>query len=292
MRLSKMKIAAATLIGALSSTSAYAGAPVDWQTGFQEGVTQVMREINDLHNVLLVVITLISVFVLGLLLYTMWRFSAKRNPVPSKTTHNTLIEVVWTVVPVIILAVLLFPSLKLLYLSDTIPKADMTIKATGHQWYWSYAYPDHGNIEFDANVVDIQNPDMSKEDRMAAEKKFGANYKRLLDTDTEIVVPVNKTVRVQVTASDVLHAWAVPAFGVKIDAIPGRLNETWFKAEKTGVYYGQCSELCGSRHGFMPIKVRVVSEDDFKKWVGTQVSSREPAATARRVAGLTGKTAE
>jgi len=240
--------------------------------GFQEAATAVMRDINDFHNLLLIIITLITVFVLALLIFTMWRFSAKRNPTPSKTTHHTALEMIWTVVPVVILVVIAVPSFKLLYFSDVVPKADMTIKATGYQWYWSYEYPDHGNASFDANVVDLRDPEMSAEDRKMWKAKFGDDYKRLLDTDNSLVVPVNTTIRVQVTAGDVLHSWAVPAFGVKTDGVPGRLNETWFKAEKIGTYYGQCSELCGARHGFMPIRVDVVSKPDFEKWVKKQVA--------------------
>jgi len=260
------------LFGVLFSSNAVASYARDWQMGFQEAATAVMRDINDFHNLLLIIITLITVFVLALLVYTMWRFSAKRNPTPSKTTHHTALEMIWTVVPVVILVVIAVPSFKLLYFSDVVPKADMTIKATGYQWYWSYEYPDHGNASFDANVVDLRDPEMSDEDRNMWKAKFGDDYKRLLDTDNSLVVPVNTTVRVQVTAGDVLHSWAVPAFGVKTDGVPGRLNETWFKAEKIGTYYGQCSELCGSRHGFMPIRVEVVSKPDFEKWVKKQVA--------------------
>ena len=251
---------------------AVASAATDWQMGFQSAATAVMRDINSFHNLLLIIITLITVFVLAILVYIMWRFSAARNPVPSTTTHHTALEMIWTVVPVIILVIIVVPSFKLLYFSDVVPKADMTIKATGYQWYWSYEYPDHGNVSFDANAVDLRDPEMSAEDREKWKAKFGEDYKRLLDTDNNVVVPVNTTVRVQITAGDVLHAWAVPAFGIKTDAVPGRLNETWFKAEKVGTYYGQCSELCGARHGFMPIRVDVVTKADFEVWVKTQMA--------------------
>jgi cytochrome c oxidase subunit 2 len=242
--------------------AALAAAPEPWQLGLQEPATQIMREINSLHNALLYIITAISLFVLLLLVYVMWRFSETRNPTPSRTSHNTLVEVLWTVVPVVILVGVAVPSLKLLYHEDVVPKADMTVKAIGHQWYWSYNYPDHGGFQFDSVMV----PD----------NEIKPGMKRLLEVDSSIVVPVNATVRVQVTAEDVIHAWAVPAFGVKVDGYPGRLNETWFKAEREGVYYGQCSELCGTNHGFMPIRVDVVSKDKFDAWV----------AQARARAGL------
>jgi cytochrome c oxidase subunit 2 len=196
--------------------------------------------------------TAISVFVLGLMLYVMVRFNARANPEPSTTTHNTLVEVVWTVVPIVILVVIAIPSFRLLYFQRDIPEADMTVKAVGYQWYWGYEYPDHGDFAFDSLML-------SDEER--------GDQPRLLATDTAMVVPVDTTVRVIVTAADVLHAFAMPAFGLKMDAVPGRLNETWFKAEKTGTYYGQCSELCGIRHAFMPIRIEVVSKADFALWV-------------------------
>ena len=238
---------------ALVGTGASAGEPTPWQMGLQQAATPLMQSIDDLHDILLVICTLITLFVLGLLLYVMWRFRESRNPTPTRTTHNTLVEVLWTVIPVVILVLIAIPSFKLLYYSDTIPKADLTVKAIGHQWYWSYEYPDHGNFTFDATIL--------------ADDELKEGQPRLLEVDNRIVVPVDKVVRVQVTADDVLHAWAVPAFGVKIDGVPGRLNEVWFKAEKTGVYYGQCSELCGVNHGFMPIRVDVVTAQEFNAWI-------------------------
>ncbi|MEK9645645.1 MAG: cytochrome c oxidase subunit II [Alphaproteobacteria bacterium] len=225
-----------------------------WQTGFQPAATPLMERITDFHNLLLIVITLISLFVLALLAYVMFRFNEKANPTPTRTTHNTTIEVLWTVIPVIILLVIAIPSFKLLYYSDVIPKADMTIKATGHQWYWNYEYSDHGKFSFDSNIV--SDADLKKD------------QPRLLAVDNRIVVPVDTVVRVQVTAADVLHSWAMPSFGVKVDAVPGRLNETWFgPVKQEGVYYGQCSELCGGKHAFMPIAVEVVSKMKFDDWV-------------------------
>ena len=234
-----------------SANSSFAS--VNWQMGFNESVTTVMTDIVHLHDrILLPIIVAISVFVLFLLLYSIFKFRASKNPIPSKTSHNTFIEIMWTVIPCLILIVIAVPSFRLLYKQDIIPKADVTIKATGYQWYWGYEYPDQ-NIAFDANMIDTKN--------------LKSNQLRLLETDNHVVVPVNKVVKVLITANDVLHAWAVPSFGVKRDAVPGRINETWFKAEKEGVYYGQCSELCGSRHAFMPITVRVVSDKQYNEWL-------------------------
>ena len=222
---------AAAIFLIIAPALAGSGQPTNWQLGFQQSATPVMENITWFHDFLLIVITVITIFVLALLLIIAVRFNARSNPTPSKTTHNTLLEVVWTVVPVLILFAIVIPSFKLLFLQLNIPQADLTIKATGKQWFWTYTYPDHGKFEFDSLMVQ--------------EKDRKPDQPRLLAVDNEIVVPVNKTVRVQVIGADVIHAWAVPSFGVKIDAIPGRLNETWFKAEREGVYYGQCSELCG-----------------------------------------------
>ena len=227
---------------------ALAAQPQPWEVTLQPAASPVMENIVWFHNFLFVLITLITLFVLALLVMVVVKFNAKANPVPSKTTHNTLIEVAWTLIPVLILVGIAVPSFRLLFLQLDIPKADLTVKATGKQWYWSYSYPDNGKFEFDS--------------LMAADKQ-----PRLLGVDNEMVVPVNKVIRVQTTGADVIHAFAVPAFGIKIDSIPGRLNETWFKATKTGMYYGQCSELCGKDHAFMPIAVRVVEDQEFAAWV-------------------------
>lgn len=230
--------------------AAYAelGQPAPWEWTLQQSGSPVMDNIVWFHNFLFVLITLITLFVLALLVIVVIKFNAKANPVPSRTTHNTLIEVAWTLVPVLILVGISVPSFRLLFLELDIPKADLTVKATGKQWYWSYAYPDNGKFEFDSLMAQDKQP-------------------RLLGVDNEMVVPVDKVIRVQTTGADVIHAFALPAFGVKIDAIPGRLNETWFKATKTGMYYGQCSELCGKDHAFMPIAIRVVSDQEFASWV-------------------------
>ena len=224
------------------------GQPAEWEYKLQGSASPVMDNITWFHNFLTVLITCITLFVLVLLVLVVVKFNAKKNPVPSKTTHNTLIEVAWTIIPVLILVGIAVPSFRLLFEELDVPKADLTVKATGKQWYWTYSYPDNGKFEFDS--------------LMAADKK-----PRLLGVDNEMVVPVNKVTRVQTTGADVIHSFAVPAFGIKIDAIPGRLNETWFKATKTGMFYGQCSELCGKDHAFMPIAVRVVSDQDFAAWV-------------------------
>jgi len=229
------------------------GQPSEWQFGLQQSATPVMDYIIWFHDYLLYFITAIAGFVLVLLVTVMVRFNARANPVPSRTTHNTPIEILWTVIPVAILVAIAIPSFKLLFLQLNLPAADMTVKATGKQWYWTYSYPDNGKFEFDSLML------------KDGERKEG--QPRLLAVDNEMVVPVNKTVHVLTTGSDVIHAFAVPSFGVKIDAIPGRINETWFKATREGVYYGQCSELCGKDHAFMPIAVRVVSEQAFAAWV-------------------------
>lgn len=226
------------------------GQPEPWEWHLQGSASPVMDNIVWFHNFLFVLITLITLFVLALLVIVVVKFNARANPVPSRTTHNTLIEVAWTLVPVLILVGISVPSFRLLFLELDVPKADLTIKATGKQWYWSYAYPDNGKFEFDSLMAQDKQP-------------------RLLGVDNEMVVPVNKVIRVQVTGADVIHAFAMPAFGVKIDAIPGRLNETWFKATKTGMFYGQCSELCGKDHAFMPIAIRVVNDQEFASWVET-----------------------
>ena len=228
-----------------------------WQMGFQAAVTPVKHRMESFHDHLLIpIVTAITLLVLGLLIYVVVKFNAKSNPRPSKTAHNTMLEIVWTLVPVLILVVIIIPSMKLLYYVDRTEEAEMTLKVIGHQWYWSYEYPDHGEIAFDANLV------------QEADLKEG--QPRLLATDNPVVLPVDTNIRILVTATDVLHAFAVPSFGVKIDATPGHTNETWTRIEKEGVYYGQCSELCGTNHGFMPIEVHAVSKEAFAQWVKQQ----------------------
>ena len=226
-----------------------------WQLGFQDAASPIMERIVSFHNLLLWIITLITIFVLGLLVYVCLKFREDKNPTPSKRSHHALLEVVWTGVPVLILVIVAIPSFKLLYFSDVVPKTDMTIKAIGRQWYWSYEYPDHGNFTFDAYMI----PDDEITDGQL----------RLLETDNRLVLPAQTNIRVQVTSSDVLHAWAMPELGVKIDAVPGRLNEVWVHINEPGTYYGQCSELCGVNHGFMPIAIEALPEDEFAAWVET-----------------------
>ena len=253
-----------TLLILIYASSVSANQPQEWQLGFQNAASENMRDIVNFHNnILLPIIIAISVFVLFLMIYACIRFRASRNPNPSKTTHNVAVEVLWTLIPCLILIVMAVPSFKILYKQDTIPKAEVTIKAIGYQWYWGYEYPDE-NIIFESYMI--------------KEEDLKENQPRLLAVDNEVVVPVNKVVKVLITANDVLHAWALPSFGVKRDAIPGRINETWFKAEKVGTYYGQCSELCGIQHAFMPITVRVVSEEDYAEWLsGAKIKfAKEP----------------
>jgi cytochrome c oxidase subunit II len=231
------------------------GQPSPWQFGLQQSASPVMDNLVAFHNFLLVIITLITAFVLTLLVIVIVKFNARANPIPTKTTHNTLIEVLWTVVPVVILVVIAIPSFRLLFYQQNLPPADLTVKATGKQWYWSYSYPD-AKFEFDSII--LQDKDRQKMQPVPP---------RLLAVDNAMVVPVNKVVRVQTIGAEVIHSFAVPGFGIKIDAVPGRLNETWFKATREGIYYGQCSELCGKDHAFMPIEVRVVGEQAFAAWL-------------------------
>ena len=234
-------------------TIANAGQPKDWQLGFQSAASKSMEDIVVFHDyMLLPIITAITAFVLFLVIYACIKFRASKNKIASQTSHNTMIEVIWTLVPCLILIVMAVPSFKVLYSQDKIPPADVTIKAVGYQWYWGYEYPDE-NIIFDSYMID--------------EKDLKPGQPRLLAVDNEVVVPVGQVVKVLITANDVLHAWALPSFGVKRDAVPGRINETWFKADKTGTFYGQCSELCGIKHAFMPITVKVVSQDEYKEWL-------------------------
>ena len=232
------------------------GAPVNGELGMQAAATPVMENVHWFHNMLLWIITGISLLVLGLLIWVMVRYNAKANPEAKKFSHNTAVEIVWTAAPIVILIVIAVPSFQLLYYQDTIPESDFTIKTTGYQWNWGYEYPDHGGFEYFSNMV---------ADEDIASHPYEA--RRNLTTDLPVVVPTGATVRVEVTAADVIHNWAMPAFGIKMDAIPGRLNETWFRVDEPGIYYGQCSELCGVRHAFMPIEVHVVPQDVFDAWV-------------------------
>ena len=253
------------LIFTLITQNVYAkGQATDWQLSFQEAASPLMSELIGLHDFIFWIITFITIFVFVLLAYVCVKFSAKNNKKPSTTTHNSLIEVAWTVIPVIILVVISIPSFKLLYKQNDFSKIDMTIKATGYTWYWGYEYPDHGDFQFDAIMLQ--------------EDELEVGQPRLLSTDNALVVPINKNIKMQITSdpAGVIHSWAMPSLGVKMDAIPGRLNETYFRITEPGMYYGQCSELCGPGHGFMPIMIKAVSDDEFSEWV---VEAQEEFAT-------------
>ena len=251
-----MKTGLATAASFALCGGAYAkegvGMAEPWQLGFQTAVTPIMQQIHSFHTYVSIIITLIALFVLALLIYVMVRYNERANPQPSRATHNTALEIAWTVIPVLILVAIAIPSFRLLFAQYDFPKADLHITATGNQWYWTYEYPDHG-ITFDSIMV--------------PEADLKEGQPRLLTVDREVVVPVGKNVVVGLKSNDVIHDWAVPAFGVKLDAVPGRLQSTWFRAEREGIYYGQCSELCGRNHAFMPIAVRVVSEEEFNDWL-------------------------
>jgi cytochrome c oxidase subunit II len=252
-RLAAIAATAAVLLGSAGAALAGLGQPSPWEIGLQESASPIMSDIAWFHDVLLWIIAGISGFVLVLLLIIMIRFNARANPTPTRTTHNTFLEVIWTIVPVIILACIAVPSFRILFLQLDVPKPDLTVKVTGKQWFWTYNYPDNGNFAIDSLMV--------------ADKDLQANQPRLLTVDNEMVVPVNKVVHVLVTGADVIHSFNVPSFGIRIDAIPGRINDTWFKATTEGTFYGQCSELCGKDHSFMPIAVKVVSDAEFSTWV-------------------------
>ena len=252
-RLSATALIFGILVCSGGAALAALGHPVPWQMGLQDSATPIMDDITGFNTFLFWITTAIAVFVMILLGIVMVRFNSRSNPQPSRTTHNAPLEIAWTIIPVIILVAIAVPSFRLLFLELDVPKPDLTVKATGKQWYWSYAYPDNGNFEFDSTFV--------------ADKDLKPGQPRLLTVDNELVVPVNKVVHVLVSGADVIHSFAVPSFGIRIDAVPGRLNDTWFKATKEGTFHGQCSELCGTDHAFMPIVVRVVSESDFNTWI-------------------------
>jgi cytochrome c oxidase subunit 2 len=224
----------------------------DWQMGLQDPASPVMQEVMSFHQLLMWIIFGVGILVIGLVLYASWNFQESRNPNPSSVAYNITLEVTWTLIPILILAVIAIPSFQLLYYMDRVPAADMTIKVTGHQWYWTYEYPDH-DVNFDSYMIE--------------DKDLKPGHIRLLSVDKPLVVPAHKNIRIITTSEDVIHSWAVPAFGIKKDAVPGRINETWFHANQEGMYYGQCSELCGIKHGFMPIAVQVVSPRHFQDWL-------------------------
>jgi len=256
-----------TLLGA----GAFADQPHPWELGMQAAATPITERIHQFHNELLIIIFGISLFVFALLLFIMLRFNARANPVPSRTTHNTLIEFLWTVVPVLILVTIAIPSFKLMYYMDRVPDSKMTIKVTGHQWYWEYNYPDNGNFSFNSNLIE--------------DKDLKPGDKRLLDVDNPLVIPANTNIRIQVAGSDVIHSWFVPSFGVQEYAVIGRLNEAWVNVNEPGTYYGECNQICGVNHAFMPIKVVVMNQADFDKWVAkAKVAFAAPGENTTKVA--------
>ncbi|MBV9859297.1 MAG: cytochrome c oxidase subunit II [Alphaproteobacteria bacterium] len=268
-----------TLLGiAAMGGIAWAAQPQPWEIGMQPPATPIKDRIEALHDELLVIISLITLFVLGLLLYVIVKFNHRRHPVPTRTSHNPVVEILWTVIPVLILVLIAIPSFKLMYYMDAVPQADMTIKVTGHQWYWSYAYPDQGGFEINSNII----PD----------DQLKPGQKRLLDVDNPLVIPVNTTIRVQVTGTDVIHSWFVPSFGVQEYAVIGRLNEAWMRVEHEGMYYGECNQICGINHAFMPISVKVVSPDAFQQWAAEAKKSAENGGAAATVVAVNGAAPE
>jgi cytochrome c oxidase subunit 2 len=253
-------VAAGVFAGFGTAVLAGSGQPSPKQMTFQEAVTPIAEEIHRVHDFVNIIIFVITAFVMVLLLYVMWRFSEKRNPVPTRTTHNTTLEVLWTVVPVLILVVIAIPSFKLLYAQYTYPPPDLTVKAIGNAWNWTHEYPDQG-IRVDSVMLQDNEREELIKSGMPADQ-----VPRNLAVNNEILMPVNKVVHMLVTSSDVIHAWTIPSFGSKVDAVPGRITATWFKANKEGIYFGQCSELCGKDHAFMPIAVRIVKEPVFNDW--------------------------
>jgi cytochrome c oxidase subunit 2 len=257
MTMKRTLSAFALLVLSVWASPAFA-APHNWGITFQDAASPSAERMHEFHTLLLYIITAITLFVLGLLLWVMVRYNKRVNPVPQQFSHNVLIEVIWTVVPVLILLIIVIPSFRLLYYVDRTEKPEMTLKVTGYQWYWGYEYPDNDGINFQAYIVPDKDIDPSK------------GQIRLLSTDNAVVLPVDTNIQILVTGSDVIHAWAVPALGIKIDAMPGRLNETWVNITKPGVYHGQCSELCGKDHAFMPIEVHAVPKEEFQAWVASQ----------------------
>jgi len=257
--------------------AAFADKPEPWQLGMQAPATPITQRIHDFHNELLIVITLITLFVFGLLGWIMIKFNARANPVPTRTTHNTFIEILWTVVPVVILVMIAIPSFRLMYYMDRVPDSKMTIKITGHQWYWEYNYPDNGNIGFNSNIV--------------ADKDLKPGDQRLLEVDNPLVIPAKTNIRIQVAGTDVIHSWFVPSFGVQEYAVVGRLNEAWVNVNEPGTYYGECNQICGVNHAFMPIKVVVMNQADFDKWLAKAKTAFAPADNATKVATADSATA-
>lgn len=265
MKLKAISVFLTAFLITLSST-AFAGMPEIWGLNLQEAASPLAERINDFHNMLLWIITSIALFVLVLLVWVIIRYNHKANPEPAKFTHHVMLEVVWTLVPIIILVIIAIPSFRVLYYNDRTENPEMTLKIIGYQWYWNYEYPDHGNIAFDSYMV--------------ADEDIKEGQQRLLSTDTQVVLPVDTDIQLLISAGDVLHSWTIPAFGVKMDAIPGRWNEAWVNINKPGIYYGQCSELCGKDHSYMPIEIKAVSKEEFKTWALSNGASAADFETA------------
>lgn len=280
LRFGTVLFAAATAI-ALASTPALAGtgAPTPWELNMQGAATSVAERMHEFNTFINIVIGAIVLFVLVLLAICAVRFNEKSNPVPSRTTHNTWLEVAWTIIPVLVLVAIAIPSFRLLYTQYDMPQADLTIKAIGKQWYWSYEYEASKPANAQATqaaetaaaapqAADAESAEFGFDSILVRQEDLKPGQPRLLTVDNEVVVPVNKVVRLQITGADVIHSFAMPSFGIKVDAVPGRLSETWFRADREGVYHGQCSELCGTDHAFMPITIRVVSQSEYETWLG------------------------
>ncbi len=262
---SRARTSAAALLLAAAATPAMAQMPKPWQMGMQTASSPVMAKIEELHDLVMVIITLVTIFVAALLLYVVWRYSARRNAHPSQTSHNTVLEIAWTLIPVLILVVIAIPSFRLIYFEDRTEAADMTIKVTGHQWYWEYTYPDHGNVDFSSRLV--------------PEDQLKPGQMRLLDVDEQLVLPAGKNIRILTTSADVIHSFYIPALGVQRYAIPGRTIETWVRIDKPGTYYGECNQICGTMHSGMPISIRALPDAEFQAWV-VQAKTKYAAATA------------
>jgi cytochrome c oxidase subunit 2 len=266
-------LAALTTMMSIPGAAALAqavGAPKPWEMGMQPGFGPIKDQQIQLHNLVLVIITLITLFVAGLLVWVMWRYNAKRNPMPSRTAHHTVLEIAWTVIPVLILVVIAIPSFRLVYYEDRTRDADLTVKVTGHQWYWEYSYPDKNNIDFSSYLI----PD----------DQLKPGQRRMLEVDNQLVVPVGKNIRVLQTSTDVIHSWFIPSLGVQRYAIPGRTIETWFRVDKPGVFYGECNQICGTNHSRMPIVVHAVTPQEFEAWLveaKTKFSDATPVAPAQ-----------
>ena len=265
------------LMTVLFSLPAQAQAPRPWEMGMQPAFSPLKREIISLHNLVMVLITIIMIFVTALLVWVCIRYNEKRNPVPSQTSHNTTLEIAWTVIPVLILVIMAIPSFRLIYFLDRTPDPDMTVKVTGHQWYWEYTYPDNGGFAIESRYI--------------KDEDLKPGQLRLLDVDNQMVIPAGKKIRILSTSADVIHSFFIPGLGVQRYAIPGRVIEMWLSADKPGVYYGECNQICGQDHSRMPIAVRAVTEAEFKTWAEQTKKAASTTQDAPRVLAAAGVTA-